>query len=93
MKYLETYDLFPSLIQKYSITNNSVILEDIFGDNDLGDHDLLIASKRSKESYVLANYVDLKGHIQEAVNIYATKIGFSPIKISQSWYSIAKNGG
>ena len=93
MKHPETYDLFPSLVQKYSIINDSVILEDIFANEDLGEHQLLIGSKRSKESYVLDNYVDLKGQIQEAIDLYTTKLGIRSIKISQSWYAIANNGG
>jgi uncharacterized protein (TIGR02466 family) len=93
MKHPETYDLFPILVQKYSIINDSVILEDIFANEDLGEHQLLIDSKRSKESYVLDNYVDLKAHIQEAIDLYTTKLGIRSIKISQSWYAIANNGG
>ena len=55
MKHPETYDLFPILVQKYSIINDSVILEDIFANEDLGEHQLLIDSKRSKESYIVYN--------------------------------------
>lgn len=93
MKHPETYDLFPTLVQKYNIFNDSDIVEDIFSNDDLGNHSLLIESKRSKESYVLDDYPNLKENIQQAVNFYASKIGVSPIIISQSWYNIADNGG
>ena len=45
MKHPETYDLFPTLVQKYNIFNDSDIVEDIFSNDDLGNHSLLIESK------------------------------------------------
>ena len=97
MKHPETYDLFPTLVQKYNITNDSTILDDIFSPkgslNNVEPHNLLANAKRSVDANILDSYTKLKSSIQEAVDLYSQKIGICRVAISQSWYNIADNGG
>ena len=89
----ETYDLFPTLVQKHNISPQESIVQDILDDNDLGDHGIILGGMRSKSHKVLENYPKLKQEIQNSINEYAEKLGMDNVIIANSWYNVYFQGG
>jgi len=97
LKLPEIYDLFPILITKVDISGydeEDDVIEHILEDRDLGYHGLLQGTaKTSKTRNFLDSYPTLKEQIQLAVNLYTSKVGLIPLKITNSWYGVYENGG
>jgi|TARA_B110000977_G_C10805583_1_gene388149 uncharacterized protein (TIGR02466 family) len=97
LKLPETYDLFPILITKVDISGydeEDDVVEHVLQDRDLGSHGLLQGdAKTSKTRNFLDSYPTLKSQIQLAVDMYATKVGLLPLKTTNAWYGVYKNGG
>tara|TARA_B100000780_G_C21115303_1_gene451149 strand:- start:1110 stop:1655 length:546 start_codon:yes stop_codon:yes gene_type:complete len=89
----ETYDLFPTLVQKHNITPQEPIVQDILDDNDLGEHGIIIGGMRSKSHKVLDNYPKIKEQIQNSIDAYTKTAGMCSIVIANSWYNIYLQGG